>query len=206
LDEQTVSQLLGRINDLKQLPRTGWLFAGVSAPESVAEHAFATTWVALLLAETINADWVACGLHAPLKVDHAVRLALVHDLAEALLTDLAKRTTELLGRDIKYQAEERAMTMLFADFPNGASYVDLWAEYAAGETAEAQLVRDADKLEMVHQALRYTQRGQRNLQEFWQGHQWHYAVSATLFAHLLNTADVVAIDKTNPLKGHTTER
>lgn len=175
---------LDQINDLKQLPRTGWLLAGVAQPESVAEHSFATTLLALALTETVNVDWAAENLTAPLQIDLVMRIALVHDLAESSLTDLPKRSSELLGRAVKHAAEALAIRQLFAGLPNGERYISNWDAYAAHTTPEAHLVHDADKLEMVHQALRYEARGQRNLAEFWQGHQWHFRASQQLFAQL----------------------
>lgn len=176
--------IVDKVNDLKQLPRTGWLLAGIAAPESVADHCFATAWIALLLTETINADWAGQGLAQPLSGERVLRIALVHDLAESVLTDLPKRSSEVLGRDVKHQAEERALSQLLAEAPQRAATMALWAEYDANTTPEAQLVHDADKLEMVHQALRYEQRGHRNLQEFWHGHHWHFPASAALFDQL----------------------
>lgn len=176
---------LNHVNDLKQLPRTGWLLAGVAQPESVAEHTLATTFVALVLAETINADWATAGLAQPLEIARILRIALVHDLAESLLTDLPKRSTQLLTRAVKHAAERQAMQQLWQGLPNCELYQAAWAEYAAESTPEARLVHDADRLEMVQQALRYEQRGQRNLAEFWQGHTWHFAASAALFAELV---------------------
>jgi putative hydrolase of HD superfamily len=177
--------LFNKINDLKQLPRTGWLLAGVSSPESVADHCYATTMMALVLAEVVNADWLSQGLLQPLAVDRALRIALVHDLAESILTDLPKRSAELLGRNIKHEAEAQAITQILYTLPSGGSYIQLWHEYDAATTPEARLVRDADKLEMVHQALRYEQRGHHNLGEFWQDHAWYYPASQAVYEQLL---------------------
>ena len=176
--------LLDQINHLKQLPRTGWLLAGVTQAESIADHSFAVTMLALSLAETINVDWSAERLDKPLDVDRVIKIALVHDLAECVLTDLPKRSTELLGREVKHAAEARALAQLWADLPNGDLYRLLWAEYDNHSSPEARLVRDADKLEMVHQALCYERRGQHNLEEFWQEHTWQYEASQLLFEHL----------------------
>ncbi|MEZ4867788.1 MAG: HD family hydrolase [Caldilineaceae bacterium] len=176
--------LLQQVYFLKQLPRTGWLFAGVVQPESVAEHSFATTWLALLLTETINGDLPAQGLTAPLARAQVMEIALVHDLAESILTDLPKRSTQLLGAHLKHGAEANAMQQLFHAIPNGDHYIQSWQAYADGATPEARLVRDADKLEMVHQALRYEQGGQRNLADFWQHHQWNYPISKQVFEQL----------------------
>jgi putative hydrolase of HD superfamily len=178
VDSLSFFALVDRVNDLKQLPRTGWLLAGVSSPESIADHSLATALVALLLTDAINTDWQSQGLTQSLAGDRVLRIALVHDLGESLLTDLPKRSTDLLSRSIKQAAEAQAMTHLFQAIPNGAAYRQLWYEY------EAKVVRDADKLEMVHQAWRYEQRGHRNLHEFWQGHTWHYPLSRALFEQL----------------------
>lgn len=175
---------LDQANLLKRLPRTGWLLAGVQPCESVADHTCSTALLALGMAATINEAPGAHGLAQPLDTGKVITLALVHDLAESMVTDLPKRATELLGVDAKHSAEARAMAALTDAQPGGPALTALWGEYDAASTPEARLVRDADKLEMVHQALQYEQRGQRNLDEFWSGHRWHYALSATLFADL----------------------
>ena len=175
---------LDHANLLKRLPRTGWLLAGVQPCESVADHTSTTALLALALATTINADPAAHNLARPLDVGQVVTLAILHDLAESVLTDLPKRTTALLGATVKHVAEAQALAALTDGLASGAEFLALWGEYDAASTPEALLVRDADKLEMVHQALQYEQRGQRNLDEFWQGHRWHYEISATLFACL----------------------
>jgi putative hydrolase of HD superfamily len=176
--------LLDRANDLKQLPRTGWLLAGVAAPESVADHSFAVAVLALFLAELVNEDWAAEGLDGPLDAGEVARLALIHDLAESVLTDLPLRSAELLGATAKHEAEERAMIGLLADLPGASDYVDRWRAYDAASTPEARLVKDADKLEMVHQARRYERRGHVNLGEFQRDRRWNYEVSRRLFAAL----------------------
>lgn len=175
---------LDQANLLKRLPRTGWLLAGVQPCESVADHTCATALLALGMAATINAEPAAHGLAQPLNTSRVVTLALLHDLAEAVLTDLPKRSSALLGAAVKHAAEAGAMAELTANLPGGGDLLALWREYDAASSPEARLVRDADKLEMVHQALQYAQRGQRNLAEFWEGHRWHYEISATLFACL----------------------
>lgn len=183
-DIRSVAALLDRANDLKRLPRMGWLLAGVAPVESVADHSFGVAFLSLLLADVINGAWEIEGLAGPLSVERTLRLALLHDLAESLLTDLPKRSSELIGSTAKHAAEEEAMSTLLALLPEGDDYLALWQEYDATSTPEASLVKDADKLEMVHQALCYEARGQANLAEFWQGHQWRYAASRALFEAL----------------------
>jgi putative hydrolases of HD superfamily len=193
--------VLDRVNNLKQLPRTGWLLAGIRAPESIADHCLATALLALFLADAVNHDWASQGLTRPLDRERLLQIALLHDLAESELTDLPKRSTDLLGRAVKHGAERRALEQIFAGASLSTHYVELWAEYAAGETPEAKLVRDADKLEMAHQALRYAAQGQRNLQEFWQQASWHFPISAALFAQLRPTHPPQAVEGTDHAEG-----
>jgi putative hydrolase of HD superfamily len=173
--------LLAATADLKQLPRTGWLLAGVRLPESVADHSFATALLALALAEAINADPAGQGLGAPLDIERVLRMALLHDLAESLVTDLPKRAAERIGADAKRDAEAAAMGEIVATLPAGEAWQALHAEYAAGAGPEARLVRDADKLEMVHQALRYRSHGYRTLDDFLRRPSFAYPLSGTLF-------------------------
>ncbi|MBX3000652.1 MAG: HD family hydrolase [Caldilineaceae bacterium] len=183
--DESLLDLIDRVGDLKFLPRTGWLLAGVTGAESVADHSCGVALIALFLAETINADWTAQGIDEPLRVDQVMALALIHDLAESLLTDLPRRSSSLLGESVKHSVETQAMHEILDHLPNGAYYHNLWQSYNTASTPEARLIKDVDKLEMAAQALRYAQRGHRNLQEFWQGRHWHYPISQSLFEQLL---------------------
>lgn len=172
-------------NLLKSLPRTGWLFAGVVQPESLADHTCLVAIYALSLAEAVNADPAAQGLASPLNVERVLSLALLHDLAESVLTDLPKRSAEALGAEAKHGAEARIIAGLLADLPRGEHYATLWQEYDSASTPEARLVKDVDKLEMVLQSVRYSERGHTNLQEFRTGHTWHYPISRSLFEEMI---------------------
>ncbi|MFN2202658.1 MAG: HD domain-containing protein [Caldilineaceae bacterium] len=180
--------LLERVLRLKRLPRTGWLLAGISLPESVADHSFSTALLASVLAEQVNAEQVSAAAEAdaPVRLDvgRVVRMALVHDLAESMITDLPKEATSYIGAGRKHIAERDAMVAMLKDVPGGEQMMVLWQEYAASETAEAKLVRDADKLEMVLQARHYASAGNTNLADFWTGHDWSYAISRDLYQSL----------------------
>ena len=182
--EDSVIALFGHILALKSLPRTGWLLAGVPHPESVADHSYGTAALAGFLCDLINLAPAAEGLAQPLDVGRVVRIALVHDLAEAWLTDLPKRASELLGSDTKHATERRAMELIMEDLPGGSEYLALWSEFEVAATPEARVVRDADKLDMVLQAAAYSRASGADLHEFRQGHRWHYALSERILARL----------------------
>jgi putative hydrolase of HD superfamily len=182
--EEFIVGLLDPLTALKRLPRTGWLLAGIAQPESVADHAYATATLALLLAGMVNRDVQAEGLTESLDGGRVTAIALVHDLGESMITDLPRRAAVLLGAEAKHAAEARAFAELFGSADPGSHYVSLWQEYDRAATPEARLVRDADKLEMVHQALVYERAGQSNLDEFWEGHHWYYLISERVYARL----------------------
>jgi len=177
-------QMLQAAATLKRLPRTGWLLAGVAQAESVADHSWATALLALTLAAWVNRDPTAYGLAEPLDAGRVAQIAVVHDLAECVVTDLPRRATQLLGKDVKHQAEAQALAQLTRDLPV-VDFVALWQEYSELATPEGRLVHDADKLEMVHQALAYEQAGNQNLGEFWQEYHWFYQVSEEMYAALV---------------------
>jgi putative hydrolases of HD superfamily len=179
-------RVLERINELKRVPRSGWLLAGIRTPESVADHTCATALLAVFLAQQVNADYVGAGLAEPLDVGRVANLALVHDFAESVLTDLPRRSTEVFTKRVKHAAEAQVMHGILADVAGEDAAFGLWAEYRDVASAEAKLVHDADKLELVYQALCYEQQGQRNLDDYWEDHQWHYEASAELFHRILS--------------------
>lgn len=154
-----VAALCERLAALKLLPRTGWLQRGVSPAESVAEHTFGVALLALALADA--APGVERG--------RLLALALLHDLAEALLGDMPAAARRHLGAAAKHRAEHSAMAEILAGLPGGDEHLALWEEYAAGASREARLVKGLDRLEMLAQALAYERAGNRALAEFWQG-------------------------------------
>ena len=62
---------------LKRTPRAGWVDVGIYQPESVADHTFRTAVLCMLYADMEALD--------SLKL---LRMALIHDLPEALIGDL----------------------------------------------------------------------------------------------------------------------
>ena len=166
-------------NTLKRIPRVGWGQRGVADVESVAEHSFGVAFLALLLADAI---------HEPLDRERLLTLALLHDLAESQLTDLPHSAIRFLGAETKRRAEEEALAHVLEGHPRAQEYLALWREFEDRTTPEGRLIRDADKLEMMIQALVYERAtGNRELEEFWQNmdeYPWAYPLSREIFERL----------------------
>jgi putative hydrolase of HD superfamily len=152
------ARLLLLAGALKNLPRTGWLLAGIKYCESVAEHSYRVTLVALVLSELVQG----------VNRDKLLQMALLHDLPESLVTDLPRGTVQLVSRDAKQRAERDAWATLMPLDPPLKRWRSLWEEFEAGQSAEAKLVRAADRLEMLFQAFEYEQTGYTNLTSFWE--------------------------------------
>lgn len=174
-----LAELLLEIVTLKRMPRTGWVMRGVPHVESVADHSYGVVFVTLALVDALQDE--------ELDVEKVLVMALLHDLAEVRVTDLPVSAMHLVPPKVKRQAELSAITELLAPLPSGERWKTLWEELDDGTSPEGCLVRDADKLEMMIQCLRYEQAGSRGLDEYWQAmdrRDWHYALSAELYARL----------------------
>jgi putative hydrolase of HD superfamily len=154
----TLSMLQRRLQTLKLLPRTGWLQRGTPHAESIAEHSFGVAALALLVGDQ----------HPTLDRGRLLAIALLHDMAEALVGDLPASASRLFGKVAKHEAERKAMLELFGGLAEGEGYLALWEEYSRAASPEARLVKALDRLEMLGQALAYERAGSRGLDEFWE--------------------------------------
>jgi putative hydrolase of HD superfamily len=144
--------------NLKKLKRTGWLLRGVPVPESIADHSFRTALITMLLGDKLRKEGVE------IDVERAVKIALIHDLGEARITDIPLPAQRYFD---KVEGERRAISEMLGE--NGlGEYAQLFDEYENESTLEGRLVRFTDRLEMLIQAIEYEESGFKNLDEFWE--------------------------------------
>lgn len=175
LDEEIAAyiiQLMTRVESLKHIPRKGWVDREIEAPESVAAHSWRLALLSWLVAAAVGLD-----------ADKAMRIALVHDIAEVLTGDqtpfdhlgstpaerrsLARmppaagnwRTTDRAAE--KSRHERSAMNTILGRSVDGAgAWVgSAWDDYASASSPEAQLVHELDKIEAYLQGLEYAADG-----------------------------------------------
>jgi putative hydrolases of HD superfamily len=128
-----VADLLFEARHLKNIPRSGFQFLGAGG-ESVAEHAFSTTFIAYVLSR----------LEPGLDSEKLVSLCLVHDLAESRIGDLNYVQKMYVKAD-----EKEAVSDMTRNLPFGEHLAGLIQEFHEGESKEARLARDADQLALV---------------------------------------------------------
>jgi putative hydrolases of HD superfamily len=152
-------EFLHYVGKLKKVKRTGWVTQKIKDPESVAEHTYRVTFLAVLLAEQDDLD--------QLKI---MKMALVHDLAEGIVGDIVsvKGSQKIFSLKEKFKREASAMKLIFSKFKEGKEFYQLWKEYEEQSSPEALLLKQVDKLEMVIQALEYGEENNpKSLDEFW---------------------------------------
>ncbi|KAI8607060.1 HD domain-containing protein 2 [Chytriomyces sp. MP71] len=131
---------------LKTTKRTGWVRNGVNLPESIGDHMHRMGVMALAM-DTLSAG----------ERDRAMRMAIVHDLAEAIAGDITPH--DPVSKEEKYRLESEGLHTMVAHLDGGNSgaakqIVELWEEYEEGESEVARFVKDLDKLEMLIQVRR----------------------------------------------------
>ena len=127
---------------LKRIRRSGWWHAGVRDPESVAEHSMRAAQLAAIIAAEEGAD--------PAR---AAFLALWHDTQETRTGDLPHTASAYLPKP-----DPRRITSDQTEKLPDRSRVTIRGavdEYEARRTLESLCAKDADKLEMLLQAVEY---------------------------------------------------
>ncbi len=177
MDVSRALEMLLHGNQLKRTARTGWAQRGVPSPENVAAHSFGVVYTTLLLAELVE---------RPIDLATALALAALHDLPEALTTDIPTPVWRFLPSCSKTDAERQAMTQIAGEGTVGARWLAWWEEMRLNESAEAQLVHDADRLDLYLQAHVYElHTGNRQLEEFWRVvHHFFYPQAQAIYDEL----------------------
>lgn len=154
------------IQRLKRLERTGWMLRGQPpGTESVAAHSYGVAVASMLLADEIILRGVE------IDTGRLLRLAVMHDWAEARLGDMPRTGGEYFGAEARKRAERAA----FDDIVRGLgtqiekNYSQLHEDYEQRTSLEARLVKAADVIDLLVQALSFERAGVRGLDEFWEG-------------------------------------
>ncbi|MFA5087543.1 MAG: HD domain-containing protein [Candidatus Omnitrophota bacterium] len=141
---------------LKRVKRSGWWVAGITDPESVAEHCFRCAVIGYFMAHAEGVD--------PHKV---MVMTLFNDIHEARINDLHKMGHFYI--DFK-DAEKRVFKDQIASLERKVKdeLERFRGEYDKQLTREAIVARDADILECLLQAKEYCDGGYSIAKKFFQ--------------------------------------
>lgn len=146
-------ELLSR---LKHLPRKGWVIQNIPFPETVASHMYRMAMCVFLLPKEYDTNKL-------------IKMALVHDLGESIIGDITPHDN--ISKENKYVQERKAMVEISQLVPDTSAneIMSLWEEYEKNQSADAMIVKDLDKLDMILQGLEYEKMYGKNLEMFFEG-------------------------------------
>lgn len=111
-------------------------------------------------------------LSSRINIPHCTKMALVHDMAEALVGDITPVDGVLKSEKNRREAAtmDYICTDLLGKVPGMAAQEirAVWQEYEDGETLESKYVHDIDKMELLLQMMEYerSHQGRIDLGEF----------------------------------------
>ncbi|KAM4125742.1 hypothetical protein ACB094_01G333300 [Castanea mollissima] len=143
---------------LKTTKRAGWVKRDVKDPESIADHMYRMGLMALIASDIPGLDRDKC-----------IKIAIVHDIAEAIVGDITP--SDGISKEEKSRREREAldhMCKLLGGGSRAQEIGELWLEYEENSSPEAKIVKDLDKVEMILQALEYENEQGKDLDEFFQ--------------------------------------
>jgi putative hydrolases of HD superfamily len=136
---KNIFSFINLMEQLKNECRHSWTSTG--RQESVAEH----SWRLAIMVMALEPH-----LEHPIKLDHAIKMALIHDCVEALAGDIPVfELTTTKDHQAKQQRETEAIEQIATILGDsvGQDIKALWYEFEQRQSAEAKLVYALDKLE-----------------------------------------------------------
>ncbi|MBN2422024.1 HD domain-containing protein [Candidatus Woesearchaeota archaeon] len=158
----TIIRFFQEVNKLKSIKRTGWVRKNVKNPESVADHIFRKTLMAMMPCPN------------DLDSEKVIKMTLVNELPEAVTGDI--RTTHLDSKDFtrtKFEKDKAALLELLLQIEDEnikKEILDIWIESEELQTREGLFFKEIDKLEMAFQALEYEKQSDNpsDFNTFWE--------------------------------------
>ena len=131
---------------LKNTLRTGWLNWKLEnvRVESVAEHIFSTSMIAVGFLATIKHN---------LDINKIITMIMLHETEEIIIGDITLFDFEALKT--KKEKGRQAVIDIFKDFPNADHFMAIIEEYEDNKTPEAKFAKQCDKLDANLQARLY---------------------------------------------------
>ncbi|TVY16015.1 HD domain-containing protein [Lachnellula arida] len=136
---------------LKTTKREGWRRFNITQGESISDHMYRMALITMFAPPSLSSR---------LNIPHCTKMALVHDMAEALVGDITP--VDGVSKPEKNRRESTTMDYftqsLLSKVNNGMTGAEIravWQEYEDSETLESKFVHDVDKIELVLQMVEY---------------------------------------------------
>ncbi|ODV84502.1 hypothetical protein CANARDRAFT_29048 [[Candida] arabinofermentans NRRL YB-2248] len=149
---------------LKTQKRTGWLEHNITNPESISDHMYRMSIIAMSL-NTKN-------FQQSFDLSKCIKISLIHDIAECLVGDIVPHDTQI-DKIEKHKREYNTILYLSkiikpynAEFSN--EIIELWLDYEEQRNFESIIIKDIDKYELLIQTFEYEMSNDVKLDEFYQ--------------------------------------
>ena len=141
---------------LKKIPRSGWLTCSVPLAEvkTVALHTLDTAVISMLLADLFKDNGYCIDCEKVLKI------ALIHDLPETRIGDIALPNKKYFDRKELKRIEENVLSEILSKFDVSPGYLELWK--AKGIGVEGEIVSIADLMSVLFEQIELRNRGFEN--------------------------------------------
>ena len=156
--QEEIIDFIHEVGKLKQIKRTYCIIEGIKNSESVADHSFRTSALALFFAKKCNLDENKC-----------VKMAIIHELAEIRVGDIIALDKKSYNK--KIDLEKRAIKQILKKIKKEEickEIYSLWKEYTNRKTPESKFVYELNVLEFLFQIDEYEKEGYRNFDEIWE--------------------------------------
>lgn len=149
---------MATVGKSKRILRSGWVREKIKDPESVAEHSFRVSVLAMVLSDPLGLD-----------KEKLIKMALLHDLGEVVTGDIVWSRGNIIDikkRAEKEQMEKQGLEKVFKALENSNEYKKIFEEMIERSSEEAKIFWQIDKIEMAMQALEYEKNQNKRLDEF----------------------------------------
>ncbi|KAK8211530.1 hypothetical protein M8818_003183 [Zalaria obscura] len=149
---------------LKTTKREGWRRFGINHGESISDHMYRMSMLTMLAPPSLSSR---------INISHCTKMALIHDVAEALVGDITP--VDGVPKVEKNRREAETMDYICKGLLGkvnggitGEEIRSIWQEYEDSVTLESQYVHDIDKMELLLQMVEYerSHEGRIDLGEF----------------------------------------
>jgi putative hydrolase of HD superfamily len=141
---EKIFDFLHKIESLKSTLRYPLTKSG--RQESAADHSWRLSLMCFVVAKELNLE---------INIEHAIKIAIVHDIAESITGDIdyIQIVEKKISKEEKQKLELSAMKEIKATLPLKTSeeIYELWLEYEEAKTREAKFIKAMDKLETLTQ-------------------------------------------------------
>ena len=154
MEPEKLVKLLLKLDNLKDISRTGWQIAGLtcSRTESVAEHSWGVIHIASMICNQITES------NPKVDLEKVLLMAIMHDYAESIISDIPKTATDL-SKGFKEEKKDAEFVAIKSLIGHDSKLNSLWTELETCDTIESKIVHAADIFDMLIHAVRLENSG-----------------------------------------------